>query len=69
MTIAHDPNDGWKPLTNDLTWPGPVVVQRPIPSFAGGTTPMQKELWRLEKELGKMAARVDALERRESART
>jgi hypothetical protein len=120
MTKAHDPKDGWKPLTSDITWAGepkdasPEVLLRMaenerikqgtefgsddlgagqcpkvpewqdmpgvrLPAFAGGKDPMRhdvdfvsgpggtsgassKDVYRLENELVKLAARVAELE-------
>jgi hypothetical protein len=63
VAIGHDAKDGWKPLTNDPTWPEQAssASARALPSHVGGLT-ANKDALRLENELDKLVARVEALE-------
>jgi hypothetical protein len=61
--VAHNPKDGWKPITNDPTWPGPDIPVVPVPGrslpvVVGGPGD-PKDIHRLEKALVKLGMRLE----------
>lgn len=65
--VAHNPKDGWKPITNDPTWPGPDIPVVPVPGRSSppvvvGGPGEPRYIHRLQKRIEKLEARLDALE-------